>query len=50
VKNPFSWQVTWLNGQSTINVASEQMNAAIARRGLRNLHRRAEPGDRVTET
>jgi hypothetical protein len=29
VKIPFSWQVTWVNGQSTINLASVQPNAAI---------------------
>jgi photosynthetic reaction center cytochrome c subunit len=29
VKIPFSWQVTWVDGQSTINVASVQPNAAI---------------------
>ena len=29
VKIPFSWQVTWVDGQYTINVASVQPNAAI---------------------
>jgi hypothetical protein len=29
VKMPFTWQVTWVDGQSTINVASVQPNAAI---------------------
>jgi hypothetical protein len=29
VRIPFSWQVTWVDGQSTINVASVQPNAAI---------------------
>jgi hypothetical protein len=29
VKMPFSWQVTWVDGQSTIKVASVQPNAAI---------------------
>jgi hypothetical protein len=29
VKIPFSWQVTWVNGQFTIGVASVQPNAAI---------------------
>jgi hypothetical protein len=28
-KIPFSWQVTWVDGQSTINVTSVQPNAAI---------------------
>ncbi len=29
VKMPFRWQVTWVDGQYTINVASVQPNAAI---------------------
>jgi len=29
VKIPFNWQVTWTDGQATINVASVQPNAAI---------------------
>jgi hypothetical protein len=29
VKIPFSWQVTWVDGQYTINVSSVQPNAAI---------------------
>ena len=29
VKIPFNWQVTWVDGQYTINVASVQPNAAI---------------------
>jgi outer membrane lipoprotein-sorting protein len=29
VKIPFSWQLTWVDGQSTINVTSVQPNAAI---------------------
>jgi hypothetical protein len=35
----FSWLVRWVDGQSTINVASMQPNAAIDVRGLRNPHR-----------
>jgi len=29
VKIPFSWQVTWVDGQYTVNLASVQPNAAI---------------------
>ena len=29
VKIPFSWQLTWVDGQSTINITSVQPNAAI---------------------
>jgi len=29
VKIPFTWQMTWVDGQSTIKVASVQPNAAI---------------------
>jgi hypothetical protein len=38
----FSWLVTGADVQSTINVASQQPNAAIDAGGLRNLHRRGE--------
>ena len=29
VKIPFSWQVTWVDGQSTINLTSVQPNVPI---------------------
>jgi len=44
---PFSWQVTWMDGQSTINVASVQPKAAIDAACFAQLHRRGEPGDCV---
>ena len=30
VKIPFSWQVTWVDGRSTINLTAVQPNAPIA--------------------